>query len=851
MLRYALQSLKARKAGFIGAFLALMCAAALVTACGGLLETGLRGEIGTERYSGTPVIVAADQNVHHVTKKKGKTKDKAKPLDERVWLPSATRERIKTAPGVRAVVPELDFPAYVVGSNGRIFSGPDGKESSGHAWASAQLTPFRIDKGAPPRTAHEIVIDRGLASRAGLAAGDKVTVQATGSPSTYTVTGIATTPGGDLKEQAAVFFSSDEARRLAGRLGQEAVIGVLPKEGVSTTELAKAVRTALNDSPHEQVSTGGDRGRVEFLGAAKARVKLISMGGAIGASGLLVAVLVVSGTFALSIQQRRQEIALLRAVAAPPKQVRRLIGREAVCVGFAAGLFGAAAGLPLASWLHGKFVGFGTIPETLKLVRSPFPVLVAMAATLFAAWAAARISARRISRIRPAEAMSEAAIEGDRLPWGRLAAGAIALAGGMVLLVVLAALHTEPTSMPVTYLVVLVISIGLALLGPLTAKGALAVLGVPLRLSRVAGYLAAHNARANAKRLAAVITPLTLLVGMASTIIFVQTTLGNAAEHQVRNGVTADWVVDSTGPGVPGAVADRIRSLPGVRAVTEIVHTSVRTPGLDKYSVQGVTPRGLASTMDLKVTEGSLDRLGGHAVAVSDVVANSKGLHPGDTMKLVLGDGTPATVSVVAVYKRGLGFGDLTMAHDLVAGHIDNPLSDSVLVAAGGGAKRDTVREQLAGVVKDFPGAVVTGSGRMADRQATTHEENAEVNYVAMGLIVAFTAIASVNTLAMSTADRSREFALLRLAGMTRRQVLRMLRLEALTVALTAIVLGTGISLATLTSFSIGMTGEAAPAMSPVIYLTIVAAAAALALIATVLPGRITLRASPTDTIAD
>lgn len=43
MLRYALQTLRARKGGFIGAFLALFCAAALVTACGILLETGLRG----------------------------------------------------------------------------------------------------------------------------------------------------------------------------------------------------------------------------------------------------------------------------------------------------------------------------------------------------------------------------------------------------------------------------------------------------------------------------------------------------------------------------------------------------------------------------------------------------------------------------------------------------------------------------------------------------------------------------------------------------------------------------------------------------------------------------------------
>lgn len=94
--------------------------------------------------------------------------------------------------------------------------------------------------------------------------------------------------------------------------------------------------------------------------------------------------------------------------------------------------------------------------------------------------------------------------------------------------------------------------------------------------------------------------------------------------------------------------------------------------------------------------------------------------------------------------------------------------------------------------------------------RAEREQANAEVNFLAMGLVVAFTAIAVVNTLAMSVAERVREFALLRLAGATRRQVLRMLRTEALAVLLLAVALGSAIALAVLTAFSIGMTGRAA-----------------------------------------
>jgi putative ABC transport system permease protein len=91
----------------------------------------------------------------------------------------------------------------------------------------------------------------------------------------------------------------------------------------------------------------------------------------------------------------------------------------------------------------------------------------------------------------------------------------------------------------------------------------------------------------------------------------------------------------------------------------------------------------------------------------------------------------------------------------------------------------------------------------------------------------------------MSTSDRSREIALLRLVGTTRRQVLRMLRLETLTAVVVAVALGTGISLVTLSAFSSGMTGSAVPYVPPLTYLAVVAAAAVLALAATAIPASI------------
>ena len=92
--------------------------------------------------------------------------------------------------------------------------------------------------------------------------------------------------------------------------------------------------------------------------------------------------------------------------------------------------------------------------------------------------------------------------------------------------------------------------------------------------------------------MASVVTPLTLLIGMTCTVLFVQPTLGDAARAQAREGTRADWVLAA-------ARAPAFRRRPpsspydaGVTAATEVVRTTVRV-GLDKYAAQGVTPAGL------------------------------------------------------------------------------------------------------------------------------------------------------------------------------------------------------------------------------------------------------------------
>ncbi|MGA8114581.1 MAG: ABC transporter permease, partial [Actinocatenispora sp.] len=156
MLSLAWHTLRSRKGAFAAAFVTLLCAAALITACGVLVETGLRGHVAPERYAGAPIVVGADQQVHWTERKKDKVKTKSKPLTERAWLPADLAPRLSRVPGVRRVVPEVTFPAGTVRGT-----------AEGHAWDSAALTPFTLAAGRAPRRADEVVVDAHVGLRPG------------------------------------------------------------------------------------------------------------------------------------------------------------------------------------------------------------------------------------------------------------------------------------------------------------------------------------------------------------------------------------------------------------------------------------------------------------------------------------------------------------------------------------------------------------------------------------------------------------------------------------------------------------------------------------------------------------
>ncbi|KAF4407167.1 ABC transporter permease [Streptomyces lycii] len=830
-----------KPASFAGTFLALLMSALVVSACGILLETGLRASVPPERYAKAPVVAAADQYEYVVTGSGEDREKEATPLPDTARVDTALVAEAARAQGAATAVPDFTFPVRTAdegaGSGGRELSVPGGVITA-HGWGSHAFTGTALTTGSAPRPG-EVVLDAGTARAADAAVGETVQLQTAAGQRDFRVAGVAEagsadTAGNTGAAGALAWFADAQAPTLAGHPGKADAIAVLAKPGTDAGALAGSVDKALAGSG-AQVHLGDDRGAVEEPGLGYAKQTLFGIGGSFGGIATIVAVLTAAGTVALSVSQRSREFALLRAVGATPRQIRRAVASEALLVAPLAGITGCLPGIGLAHWWFGQLQDRGAIPEAVEVHVSGIPLLAAVGIGLLTALGAGWAAGRRPARTKPGQALTDASVERLRPGVFRTMLGIAALVGGGFL-TGLSAASTGDGAAGSALGVVMCFMLAVALLGPLIARLCAGLFGLPLRGAGPAAGLAAANSRTNARRLASAITPIVLAMAFASTLVFMHTSENHAADKQLRAGVTADHVVTHPA-GLPVDAVSHAARAPGVDAAVGLLNTQVLVPtgsgefkSLQGAAAQGVTGSGaeLAKVQDLDVREGSLDRLGKGRIAIDETLATSAEAGVGDRLPLYLPDGTKAGPEVVAVYGRGLGLATVTMDRASLAGHVSSGF-DSTLLVRGGSEKS------------------LTALGRVTDASGYATERNLDArlgawtNNTMAAVLGGFAAIAAVNTLVMTVLDRRRELGTLRLVGSTRRQVLTMLRWEALLVAAVGVVLGSAIAAATLIPMMRGMTGEG-PYVPPLVYGAFAAAGGGLALLAVTLPARAALR---------
>ncbi|SOB81169.1 FtsX-like permease family protein [Streptomyces sp. 1331.2] len=825
-------SVRFRPASFAGTLVALLLGAAVVVACGVLLQTGLTAGLKPDRYASAPVVVAAEQAVKIETKVGEDTETREQATPERARTDAALVGRLSALPGVAAARPDTAFPLPASASAPAL-------TGRGYAALGIAGPGDHLVEGRAPG-ANEVVLDADTARTARLAPGANLTLTAPGGTASYRISGLAAAqPAGPT-----AWFADATADRLSGHPGRIDAIAVQPRAGVTTTALAAQVRQAVGGDA--RTFTGDGRGTVEHPALGEARTTLMGIGGSFGGYAVMTAIFVVMSTVALATGQRAREFALLRAVGATPRQIRRTIAAEAMLVAPVAAALGILPGLALARWWFDQLVARGAVPAGIHLDIGPLPPLAAVLTCTLAALTAGFLASRRPSKLRAGQALGEAAVEAPRPGKVRTVLGLVFAGGGIAIAGVAAALDGDKAAQTALG-VVMCLMLAVALLGPWVARIATAVLGAPLRAAGAPGSLAADNTRANARRLASAITPIVLVTAFCGTLLILQSTLRHTAGENVRAAVTADHVIGATGPGLPAGTAERAAKVPGVDTAIGVLRTGLvyRSGGeLGSAPALGIDgdPARLPAVLDLDVRDGALADLGRapDTIALSTGLADTLDAKVGERVALRLGDGTAVRPIVVAVYGRGLGVGQALLPRAAVTGHVTTGYDSQVLVADTPGADRAAVAAGLGAL----GGANVTDRAGFAAQSDKAMELSGWANSVMAGVLGGFAAVSAANTLVMTVLDRRREVALLRLAGTTRRQVRGMMRWEALLVAATGLALGAVIAWITLVPVARGV-ANASPYVPPTLALPLAAGAVLLCVGSTGLPVRALLRTRP------
>ncbi|MFG2084769.1 FtsX-like permease family protein [Spirillospora sp. NPDC048824] len=844
MFRLALRTLRFRKGGFAASFAALFLGVVIVTACGGLMESGIRTEVHPERLAAAPVVVAGDQSYRVPNSEDAERVT----LPERVRLDPDLVSAVRAVPGVAGAVPDVSFPVAVLRSRDGTPL-PLGERPAGHAWSSAPLAPYTLKAGRAPGAEGEVVLDGRLAASAGVGPGGTVGLVVGGAAERFRVVGLAS---GRSALPPGVFLSDPDVQRIAPR--RIDALGVFPVQGTGAGELRGRVAHALAGRG-VTVSTGLDRGRAEFPDVRPAGETLIVLAAVFGGLAIMVVVFVVASTLGLSLQQRRREMAMLRIVGATPGQLRRLVLGETFVLAVLAAALARLPGAFPGRLLFDRLTAQDVVPSEIVFRQGWIPPAAGAGVGLLTAVVAAFVAARGAATARPAETLTEAALPDRPLGRVRVACALVCLAGATALALVTAIVIPGPVAASTAGPAAMLWAAGLALLAPRIAPILLAPLRPVLRaLTGNAGRLAVLNVRARRIRTAAAITPVMLATGLATGMIYLQTAQSADAQRVFAETLRADAVVtSSTGGPTSGLVAD-IREDPAVAAASALVTSVgyVEAPRLggqseDGVPLRGVSPEGAAATTAVSVTAGTLTALRGDTVAVDVEHARriGGGLGVGDTVTLRLGDGAKANLTVVALVAMEAGPKTVLLPADLLARHTTAAGPAQVLVRAAPGVGPGRLAAALTDRLSGRPGVRVADRDEAVAVQAEQEQTGAWVNYMFVAVIVGYTVITLVNTLIIAAAERRREFALQRLIGADRGRLLRMMGVEGLAVAITGVLLGSLVAALTLVPFGIALDGSPAPAGPLWIYLTVIGSAGALTLIVTALSTWFALRPHP------
>jgi putative ABC transport system permease protein len=832
--KVALRGLAQRKLRAFVTVLAVLLGVAFIAGSYVLTDTINRSfdDIFDVAYAGTDVAISSSTT--------------GSPDTEPPAFPASYLDRVRRVPGVEKAAGGIFSTVSFVDAQGdRLSSGfaPEFVSST----APKPFETLTYTEGRPPTTADEASIDQSTADREGLEPGGTLRIAGEAGVKSYRIVGIQrlgdTSSGGAGTAQLTL----PEAQRLTGKVGEFDGISVQAAPGVSAEELTGRIRRVL---PARVIVETGTQAAARQSQDIKDqlgffRIVLLVFGGV----ALLVGSFLIFNTFSITIAQRIRELGMLRTLGATRGQILRGMLLEATLIGLLGSLLGVVAGIGFASGLNAIFKSFGIDLPNTGTVIEPRTVVVALVVGMVVTLAAALTPALRATRVSPMAALLEAELPESRTRGRLFTAFAVLLMVGGIAIACLGLFGVLGESGQAAAAVgggAVATLLGVSMFSPRLVRPLASVAGWPLeRLRGITGRLARENTVRKPGRTA--VTAAALMIGLA-VVVFVtvfaagiSASIGNAIDRNFQGDLVLQNS-DGFSPISPGA-GRAAETVDGVQTVSSLSFAGGVYEGKD-IRVSAVDPATVSDVLSLDWEQGSpatLSSLPARGAVLDDAWASSNDVDVGDRIAIRTPLERQVTLTVEGTVKDNADLlGSVLTTEQVIRTEFGTTEPSMTFVRLAPGADAAAVQRQISQRVEQrFPTVDTLNQQELKDNQEEQINQLVGFFYVLLALAIVISLLGIVTTLALSIHERTRELGLLRAVGMTRRQVRRLVRYEAVITALIGAILGTilGVVFATLVSRPLADEGfELAYPIGTLLILLVLAALAGV--LAAIFPAR-------------
>ncbi|MFB4320145.1 ABC transporter permease [Actinomadura sp. 21ATH] len=781
---------------------------------------------------------------------------------EKQELPAELLGRVRSAPGVTEARGLVRGDAPLIGRDGKVAGD---MPTVGLSIPRGALLRYEFDKGRAPAGPGEVVLDSRLADREKFKVGDAVTVlDAKKAPHRFTVVGlIGIGLDSDASFRGITGFDDATALRMTG----ERTYVEIDVKGASTA----AVTAAIGKGDH-RVMTGEELG-AELATAAGADTKIIRTGLLLfGFVAMLVSALVIYNTFSILIAQRMREMALLRCVGATRRQVFGSVVAESFAVGLVGSLLGLLAGLGLGAATLGLLNGLGVAGPAgpamtvSDVTLAPRTILIGLAVGVVVTVLSALLPARAATRVAPVAALRSDLEPGSgrfRLGWVRtvltvlfgLMGVGLAAAGALVM-------EKGETSMYVVAAAGALVFLAVIALMPALVRPLSRIVGaLPGRIAGVPGRLAVENSRRSPRRTATTTIALTIGVGLMSLFAVIGASSKATSDRRLDDQFPMDFQIQTQYGGddqaVPRALGENLRERPEIAAVVELREGDADVSGREA-TAGTITQSAMGTVVKPEFRSGSARDLRPGSALIDEDTAEKWNVRAGQAVTVKATPDEPAGASRPGIQVRiGAVYGGDVPVYGLILSEADyarvyGPATDPyrVFAKAADGVAAGTARAAVEDAARPYPAVKFTSAAELREEFGSAIDTMLMVFGALLGLAIVIALFGIANTLTLSVVERTRESALLRALGLTKRQLRRMLSVEALVMAvigaLTGVVLGVGFGWAATMSM-----GETAVFSLPYLQiLGFMALAGVAGMLAAVLPARRAARASIVESLS-